>query len=173
MKLNLMFLLIVLSLSSTIVYSQKLSASEFVESFYKFHRTNSRAFDENEVNLHKKWFSEELNQLLEHELKRQKQFLEENPTDKPMFGDGFPFLPMEECYKNGKEIKNVLKIGDVIKQADKTLVKIKFYYPKACGDELIHSYIVELIKNKKSWLINDWIFSDGEKLSEVLKRTDY
>jgi hypothetical protein len=160
-------------LISTNIFAQKQSAPEFVESFYNFHRARSGIFDASEVDLHKKWFSAELNTLFQNELKREKEFLEKNPTDKPHFGDGFPFKPYEECSINGKSVKNDFKIGETIENANKTLVEVKFYQPKECNGELIETYKVELIKNKKIWLINDWIYSDNKRLSEDLKRAEY
>jgi hypothetical protein len=50
--------------------------------------------------------------------------------------------------------------------------------PKECedqyGDEtLIDTRRVELVKSKNRWLINDWIYSENERLSETLKREKY
>lgn len=173
MKTKLIFLLIIFLMLSGGMFAQTYSASDFVRSFYKFHRARSGDFNSSEVNAHRKWFSNELYELFQNELKREKEYLKQNPTNKPFFGDGFSFTPYEECYQNGKEIKNVLKIGSVAANADKTLVEVNFYYPKVCGGEMTASYQVELIKNKGVWVINDLIYSDGSTLILDLKRIEY
>ncbi len=180
MKTKILFLSIILLFLSTNIFAQKLSASEFVESFYEFHRARSGIFSAEEVDLHKKWFTAELYELFQYELKREKEFLERTPTDKPYlaekphFGDGFPFAPMEECYVEGKEIKNNLKIGKTTIKGDKTIVEVKFYYPKVCGGSFIHAYQIELAKNNGDWLINDLIYLDSnERLTDDLKRAEY
>ena len=105
--------------------------------------------------------------------------MKKNPTNKPHFGDGFPFAPMEECYVEGKEIKNILKIGKTTFKENKTIVEVKFYYPKVCDGSFIHAYQVELVKNNGDWLISDLIYlndetmNEEERLTEDLKREKY
>lgn len=164
-----MFLL----LCSTNIFAQKQTASAFVEAFYKFHRARSGIFNAAEVGAHKKWFSSELNELFQNELKREKEFLKQNPTDKPHFGDGFPFTPYEECSSNGKGVKNVIKTALLKEFKGDSTVEVKFYQPKVCGGELIETYKVELRMNKNGWLIYDWIYPDGKRLTDDLKRTEY
>src|SRR5215213_4587030 len=111
MKNKIIFSAVVLLLFSADVFAQKQTASAQVEAFYKFHRVRLRAFNAGEVNAHKKWLTAELNRLFQNELKREKEYLKQNPTDKPHFGDGFPFAPYEECSSSGKSVKNVLRMG--------------------------------------------------------------
>ena len=175
MKTKIFFLSMMLFLLSAKVFAQKQSAAAFVQSFYQFHRARTGAFNARELELHKKWFSPELNKLFQNELQREKEYLKQNPTDKPHFGDGFPFTPNEECYKNGREIKNVLKLGAPKTSGNKTVIETKFYYPKACeaGGELARAQKIELVKIKGRWLISDLIYSDGSRLTEDLKRAEY
>lgn len=173
MRTKIIFLLIVLLSFSANVIAQEQSATAFVESFYKFHRSRSDVFNVTELSIRKKWFTSELNRLFQNELKREKEYLKVNPTDKPYFGDGFPFRPYEECFKNEKEIRNVLKVSNGVAVKNKTIVKAKFYYPKVCGGKLNTEYKVELVKNKGSWQINDFIYSSGRRLTEDLKRPKY
>jgi len=173
MKTKIIFLSVILMFLSANVFAQKQTATAIVESFYKFHRARSRAFKASEVNLHKKWFTAELNRLFANELKREKEYLKQNPTDKPHFGDGFPFLPFEECSSGGKLVKNVLKIGTETIRKSIAIVEVKIYQPKQCGGELSETYKVELKNIKGVWLIDDWIYSDGERLTEDLKRAEY
>lgn len=173
MKSKFIFLSVVIILFSANVFAQKQTAPAFVESFYKLHRSRPNIFKASEVNLYKKWFSPELNKLFQNELKRENAYLKQNPTDKPHFGDGFPFVPLDECYKMGKSYNNLYKAGAVTTDGDKTIVEVKFSNPKVCGGDPIDTYKVELIKTGGAWLINDWLYSDGTRLTDDLKRTEY
>ena len=155
------------------VFAQKQSAAAFVESFYKFQRTRSGTFNAAEVNAHKRWFSADLNKLLQNELKREREYLKKNPSNKPFFGDGLTFEPLDECYKMGKFYKHLYKIGAPNIAGNKTIVEIKFSNPKVCGGDFVDTYKVELLKNKGVWLINDFIYSDGKSLSDELNRAEY
>lgn len=127
-----------------------------------------------ELNAYNKWFTPELNRLFQYELQREEEFLKKNPTDKPHYGDGLPFDPPEDCIVNQKWFRNILKIGKTSIKRNKTLVEVKFYEAKVCGGRLIDTYKVELIPNKNSWLINDWIYPNNrERLTKHLKRENY
>ena len=173
MKTKIFFLLIISISLSANIFAQKQTAAAFVESFYKFHRSRSDVFNVTELNIRKKWFTSKLNRLFQYELKREKEYLKINPTDKPYFGDGFPFRPYEECYKNKKIIKNVLKVSNAVVAKNGMIVKVKFYFPRACGGKSNAEYKIEIVKNKGSWKINDFIYSDGRGLTEDLNRSQY
>lgn len=173
MKTKIIFLSVILLSLSANVFAQKQTATSRVESFYKFHRARSGVFNAGEVNSYKKWFTAELNRLFANELKREKEYLKKNPTNKPYFGDGFPFLPFEECSRGGKLIKNILKTGTETIRKSIAIVEVKIYQPKQCGGALSETYKVELIQSKGVWLINDWIYGDGKRLTEDLKRAEY
>jgi hypothetical protein len=173
MKTKIIFILGILVLFSTGVFAQTDQASAAVQSFYKFHRSRSDVFDTRQVALRKPWFSSDLNGLFQYELKREKAFFKKNPNEKPFFGDGFPFQPLDECYKAGKSINNLYKVGATALQDQKAVVEVQFYAPKVCGGYLIDSYKVELVKNNGKWLINDWVYPDGQTLIADLKRKEY
>lgn len=174
MKTKTIFLTVILLLLSIGVFAQKdPEPSSVVRKFYRLHLTRSGIFSASEVSWYKKWFSDDLNKLFDNELKREKEFLKQNPTDKPHFGDGFPFQPLDECAPDGKAVQNTYQVGAAAIEGSKARVEVKFYNPKACGGELIDTYKVELLVDKGFWLINDWLYSDGRKLSEDLKRADY
>lgn len=158
---------------STNAFAQQQDAATAVQSFYKFHLSRSGVFDAGEVKARQKWFSSDLNKLFQNELRREKEYLKANPTDKPHFGDGFPFQPYDECLKNKKSYKNTYKVGAAKTPGNKATIEVKFYMPKQCGGKLIETYKVELVKSKANWLINDLMYPDGTALTEDLKRTDY
>ena len=158
-------------------FAQSQIVSETVEKFYKFHRIRSGIVSTHELNLRKTWLTSELAKLFRNEIKREDEFTRKHPNDKPYFGDGFPFQPFEECVIDNKIILNRLEIGKVEINANKAMVEVKFFIPKECEDQvekkLLDTYQVELVKSKTRWLINDWIYADGKKLSNVLRRVKY
>jgi len=159
------------------VYAQNKGASETVKSFYKFHLSRSGIFSLHEVKIRKRWFTGELYRLLLFELTREDEFTRKNPSEKPFFGDGFPFEPLEECVVNEKIVPNVYEIREVSATTNKAIIEIKFFVPKECEDQveekLLDSYQLELLKIRNIWQINDWIYRDQEKLSTTLKREKY
>lgn len=171
MKSKIIFLSIFSLLLSITIYSQKQTPSEFVQSFYKFHQSHSDPIVE--LNVYEKWFSDEMNKLLRYELRREKEYLDKNPTFKPYFGDGLLFIPSEECFKQGKFFKHVYKTGTVVIKGNKTQVKVSFYNPKVCGGNFVDFRKIELIKINNNWVINDLIYSDGSYLTKDLKRKNY
>lgn len=173
MKTKIIFFSIFLVLLSTTIYSQKQTPSTFVQSFYKFHRARSGSFNANELSLLKKWFTPQLNELLQNELKREEEFIKQNPKEKPHWGDGFSFAPNEDGYINGKITKNTLKVGSFTIRKSIALVTVKFYLNKVWGGNLVDTYKIELVKNNNGWLINDLIYSDGSRLTKDLKRNNY
>jgi len=173
MKIKIIYLSIILALLSMSIYAQKQDAPGAVQSFYKFHLSRSGIFNAGEVKARKKWFTEDLNKLFQTELQREKEYLKANPTDKPHFGDGFPFQPLDECDGAGKLIKNTYQVGASKIKGERATVEVKFYQPKECGGDLIDTYKVELVKSKGKWLIDDWLYSDAKTLTEDLKRPNY
>jgi len=173
MKIKIFFISIILILLATSIFAQKQDATATVQSFYKFHLSRSGIFNASEVKARKKWFTADLNQLFQIELQREKEYLKTNPTDKPHFGDGFPFQSLDECDTAGKLNKNTYQVGAATIKGEKATVEVKFYNPKECGGDLIDTYKVELVKSKGKWLIDDWLYSDAKTLIEDLKRTNY
>ena len=171
MKIKIIFVSIILALISTSIFAQKQDATAAVQSFYKFHLSRSGIFNAGEVKARRKWFTDDLNKLFQTELQREKEYLKANPTDKPRFGDGFPFQPLDEC-NSAATIKNAYQVGAATIKGERATVEVKFYNPKECGGDLIDVYKVELVKSKGGWLIDDWLYSDANTLTENLK-TDY
>ncbi len=173
MKTKTILVVVALALLSSVVFAQKQGASDAVKSFYNFHRSRTGVFNSYEVELRKKWFSNNLYKLFLNELKREKEFLKNNPTDKPFFGDGFPFQPYDECSKENKSYPNRYETDTSSIDGNKTIVAVKFYNPKQCDGSLIETFKVELIKSKEKWLIDDWVYADGKRLTDDLKRENY
>ena len=175
---KLIFGLILIFLIPVFITAQaEKEAAQTVEKFYKFYRTRNGLLSTHELNLLRRWFTPALTGLFRSEIKREDTFIKKNPDEKPYFGDGFPFKPYEECIIDEKIIPNRLEIGETEITDNKAFTEVRFYLPAECEkqieDPLIDTYKIELVKVKKRWLINDWIYSDGHILSEVLKRKDY
>ena len=145
-----------------------------VMAFYKFDSSNSQAFDRPNIDARKRWFSAELYKLLLNEIEREKEFIKVNPTDKPHFGDGLPFRPLDEtCELNGRSFRRKLTYGKVTVKGDLGNVDVYFKYPKGCNipDVL---YAVNMSKENGRWVIDDIRYiSDNTSLVEDLKRTAY
>lgn len=164
MKIKIIFLSIILAALSTGIYGQKQDASATVQSFYKYHlarliifkAVDRKSYRKVEIESYRRRFSDDLNKLFQTELQREQEFLKKNPTDKPHFGDGFPFAPLDECDNAGQLIKNTYQVGVATVKDERAIVEVKFYQPKECGGNLIDTYKVELLKSKENWLINDW-----------------
>ncbi|MBS1794748.1 MAG: hypothetical protein JSS81_12890 [Acidobacteria bacterium] len=165
--------LVALVLAAGVYGQTKPDAAVFVRSFYKFHWARSNIFTAGNLRAYRKWFSPALNKLFDYELKREAAYLKLHPTDKPYFGDGFPFQPLDECYVNKRSYNNTYKTGAVTADGDRTLVEIVFASPKICGGAAIDTYKVALVNGKAGWLIDDWIYPDGRRLTEDLKRPEY
>ena len=152
-------------------------AKATIEKFYKFHRARSGIISTHELNLRKPWLTPELIRLFRYELTREDAFVKKNPDEKPYFGDGFPFQPYEECVVDEKIILNRLEIGEVKIEKAKAVVEIRFFIPPECekqtAEKLLETYKIELLKTGSRWLINDWLYADGKRLTEILKRKKY
>jgi hypothetical protein len=176
-KIKILGLLVIVLILSNAVFAQKQNPTEIVKSFYKFHLGRTVLFSLHEVKLRKRWFTNELFQLLLVELKREDEFIRKNPNDKPHFGDGFPFQPFEECVIGEKIIRNLYEVKEISSDANKATVEVSFFVPKECEEQteenLLAIYKIELIKTKNTWLLNDWVYSDGSRLSKDLKREKY
>lgn len=143
-------------------------------SFYQYDKTHSQEFNRRNIDARKKWFSAELYGLFQKELKRESEYLKANPTDKPHFGDGLPFRPIDEmCEVNGKSFERTMTFGKVTVKGDVGNVDVHFKYPKACQipDFL---FAINMSKEKGRWVIDDIRYFPGDtSLVEDLDRKEY
>lgn len=145
-----------------------------VESFYKFDRTNSQVFNRENIEARKRWFSKELYDLFLKELDREAEYLKANPTDKPHFGDGLPFRPLDEtCKVNGREYRRSISYGQITVKGELGNVDVYFKYPKGCNipDVL---YAVNMEREGTRWVISDIRYiAENTSLVEDLNRKEY
>ncbi len=165
-------LILTIALLAGTALAQKSGPVQTVRSFYTFNNARNQAFDQKGLNVRKSWFSPALTRLFENELRRERDYLKKNPTDKPHF-DAFPFVPEDECYRMGKFYPDRLVFGAGKTSANRSTVSVKFYLSKVCGGDFVTTYKVEVKKVNGRWLIDDWIYDDGSRLTDDLKRAEY
>ena len=154
--------------------SKLAEARSTVSAFYHFDSANSQAFNRRNIDARKRWFSADLYKLLINELAREKEFLRANPTDKPHYGDGLPFRPLDEvCELNGRKYRHTISYGQVTVKGDLGNVDVYFKYPKACNIPDI-LYAVNMSRDNGRWVIDDIRYiHDNTSLIEDLNRAEY
>jgi hypothetical protein len=132
-------------------------------------------FNRRSIDARKAWVSPELYRLFQNELRRQAAYLKKNPTDKPYFGDGLPFQPLDETCKAGRrEFRRKLVIKQEFQRRTHAAATATFAYPRACtdgGDKIV--YTIGLIKVNDRWVIDDLNYGEDTTLKERLKRKEY
>ena len=169
----LVFIAIVAAAAGT-SFAQKSTTLAVVQAFYDFDAKNSQTFGRAAIDARKKWFSSELYQLFLNEIKREKEYLKKNPTDKPHFGDGLPFRPLDEtCHLGRIRYKHAISYGTVTVKGDAANVDVYFKYPKGCNiPDILCALNME--KEKGRWVISDIRFFPGDtSLVDDLKRREY
>lgn len=171
--INIGFILAAFLCAALPVFSQTSAPATAVRSFYNAERTAPQTFNKKNLELRKRWISSGLYKRFSNELKREAAFLQENPSDKPHFGDGFPFMPLNEtCSAGGRNYRYSVRVGNASVDSTNATVPVTFAYPKACAVEPT-VYTVSVIRSRGIWLIDDITFPDGMRLSTDLDRETY
>ena len=156
------------------VFAQTKTPVTVVTSFYSFDRTHSQTFNRRNVDARKAWFSNALYSLFRNELRREAAYLKKNPNDKPYFGDGLPFQPIDETCKAGRrDLHKSLTVKPAFQKGNRAAVTATFAFPKPCKDADATTYTIGLVKGKGGWLIDDVNYGDDRTLKDDLKRKDY
>ena len=146
-----------------------------VRAFYAFSNTHSSMFNRRHVESRKQWYTPGLYSAFQEQLKEDETHLRKNPTDKPYFGDGLTFRPLDEpCESNGKSYKRVQRLSKTEIVESRARVDVSFAYPKACtagGEPIVYSVQLRRIGGK--WLIDDWSYAEGTSLVTDMKATNY
>jgi hypothetical protein len=144
-----------------------------VESFYRFDGSHSQTFNRKNIDARRRWFTDVLYRQFENELKRQREYLRQNPTDKPHFGDGLPFRPLDETCQAGRvTYRYSVAVGRASTRAANATVPVTFSFPKSC-DLPSPQYSVRLRRVNGVWRINDIEYPGGSTLLGDLMRMDY
>lgn len=167
---TILFLAVTLFVCSLSVNAQN-SPRAAVEAFYRYDRSHSQIFNRRNIDARKRWFSTELYNLFLNELKREAAYLKRNPTDKPYFGDGLPFQPMQEKCDKGFDRGLVVKQEFV--RGNRAAATAELAYPKRCGDPMPVVYTIGLTKTRSGWVIDDINYGEDTTLKQRLRRKEY
>lgn len=173
-KSRIILITLLIAASSVACFAQSNTPVAAVSSFYKFDRSHSQILNRRNLDARRKWLSDSLYKLFLIELKRERAFLKQNPTNKPHFGDGLPFQPIQEsCGTGGKEVGRRLGIKPAFQKGNRAAASVTFAYPKPCKDPDAITYTIGLIKGKTGWLIDDVNYGDVSSLKADLRRKEY
>lgn len=152
--------------------SQSLGPAATVQAFYKFSNARSAVFNRKHIESRKRWFSPELYRLFLEELRKEEAFLRQHPDEKPFFGDGLTFRPLDEpCQADGKSHQRVQSISRTESGKNRAYVDVKFAYPQACTEKPI-TYRINLKKVGGRWLIDDLTYSNGMTLAREMRENN-
>lgn len=144
--------------------------------FYKYDRSHPQIFNRRQIEARRQWFSDDLYRLFQYELKREAAYLKKNLSDKPFFGDGLPFQPIDETCEAGKgKTHKVLKLSQKFYKGRRGSVEATFAFPKPCPDPDRTVYTLHFVQGKRGWVIDDVSYG-GESdhtLKQDLNRKDY
>jgi hypothetical protein len=169
MKARTAFSFVLILLFATAALSQAAGPAETVRAFYRFSNARSSVFSRRHIESRKRWYTPELYRLFIEALRKENAFLKQHPDEKPFFGDGLDFRPLQEpCHANGKAYDRSQSITRTDAKHNQAYVDVNFAYPKACTEEPI-VYRVQLKRLSGRWLIDDWIYSDGTTLTRDMK----
>jgi hypothetical protein len=165
------FLAVTLFVCSLSVIAQN-SPRAAVEAFYHYDRSHPQTFNRQNIDARKRWFSSELYNLFLSELKREAAYLKKNPTDKPFFGDGLPFQPLQESCDGKTTAKQRITVRQEFVRGNRAAATATFSDPKPCP---AHSdvYTIGLTKTKSGWVIDDINYGEDTTLKQRLRRKEY
>jgi len=160
-------------LPAVAAHAQASNPKATVEAFYRYDQTHSQVFDRASIEARKKWFSPELYRLFQYELKREADYLKKNSTDKPYFGDGLPFQPLQENCENSRGAGRRLSVKQDFQKGNRSVVLATFAYPKPCKNPDPVTYTIGLIRGKAGWQIDDINYGEDTSLKQRLNRKEY
>ena len=170
MKIRTVFIALLLLACAAPILPQTRGPADTVRAFYKFSNARSPVFDRSHIESRQRWYTPELYRLFLEELREQTDFLKQHPDEKPFFGDGLDFQPLNEpCKANGKNYQRSQSISRSEAGKNRAYVDVKFAYPGVCTEEPIY-YRVNLRKLGGRWLIDDWTYSDGTTLTQEMRK---
>lgn len=173
MKTRVISIAILVVVCAGTILPQTIGPAQTVNSFYKFSNARSALFNRKHIESRKRWYTPDLYRLFLEELTEEEAFLKQNPTEKPFFGDGLSFRPLDEpCEANGKQYRRSQRITRTEAGRNRAYVDVEFAYPKACKLEPV-VYRVHLRKLWGKWLVDDWTYSSGMTLTREMKENKY
>jgi hypothetical protein len=160
-------------MSAAAVFAQNPGPEETVKAFYKYSNARSSTFNGRHIELRKQWYTPALYNAFRAQLREDRAYLKKNPTDKPFFGDGLDFMPLDEpCEANGKSYRRSWSVSRRDIRKIRAYIDVKFAYPKECNIEPVY-YRVGLQQIGGKWLIDDWTYSTGMTLRREMREHKY
>ena len=154
--------------------AQTTGPAETLAKFFAFDRKHSTEFSVQSVESRKAWFSNELYSLLKTELKREAEYLKENPGDKPHFGDGLPFRPLDEtCDVGQKKLHKRITFKSGPIRGSRAAITATFAFPRPCETPDKNVYVFSMKRIANRWTIDNVTYDDGSTLVGDLKRKEY
>jgi hypothetical protein len=166
---------VIIAITSLVALGQSAAPDATVRAFYAYSNARSSTFNRRHIELRKKWYTPALYAAFLKQLQEDEAYLKSNPGDKPFFGDGLDFRPLDErCEVGDRSYKRVQSVYRSQMTTSRAEVEVKFAYPAACthGYQPI-IYKVNLQKVGGKWLINDWTYEDGRTLIGEMKSHKY
>jgi hypothetical protein len=170
-------IIVIITIASFTVLSQTSGSGPdaAVRAFYAYSNARSSTFNRRHIELRKKWYTQDLYTALVKQLEEDQAHLKTHPTDKPYFGDGLDFRPLDEpCEVGDRSYKRTQSIVRTEVIRSRAEVDVKFAYPATCtsgGEPIV--YTVNLRKMAGKWLIDDWSYPDGSTLVGDMKSHTY
>lgn len=154
--------------------AQNAGPTAAVRSFYAFDSKSSQIFNRRNLEARRRYLSQRLYNLFRGELRKQAFHLRSHPDDKPFYGDGFPFRPIDEpCDANGRKVNRRYSVMRAVQnRGSRVVVPVRFSYARPCSIEALN-YKIEVVRSGSAWVIDDIIFEDGSRLSESIKNHRY
>jgi hypothetical protein len=166
--------IVVIAVASMAAFAQT-PPDATVRAFYTYSNARSSTFNRRHIELRKKWYTPALYAAFLKQLTEDQAYLKTHPDDKPFFGDGLDFRPLDEpCEVGDRSYKRTQSVYRSQMTSSRAEVEVKFAYPAACthGYQPI-IYKVNLQKVGGKWLINDWTYEDGRTLVGEMKSHKY
>ena len=161
--------------SVSAVFAQTAAPDATVRAFYAYSNARSSTFNRRHIELRKKWYTPALYAAMLKQLQEDDAYLKTHPDEKPFFGDGLDFRPLDEpCEVGDRSYKRVQSVQRSQITMSRAEVEVKFAYPSACTQNYQPIiYKVNLQKVGGKWLINDWTYEDGRTLADEMKSQKY
>src|SRR5262245_55561808 len=157
-------LILIITVSSAFVSAQS-GPLAAVKAFYAYDQSHSQTFNRRNIDARKRWFSPDLYRLLQYELKREAEYLKKNPTDKPYFGDGLPFQPLQEnCIAGSRGVDRKMSLKHDFQTGNRSVVLATFAYPKPCANPDPVVYTIGLVRGKAGWQVDDINYGEDTTL---------
>jgi hypothetical protein len=171
MKTKFIWVIVLSLLMAGAAFAQARGPAETVKAFYKYSDARSDIFDKRHIESRRQWYTLALYRTFRALLAKDTAYLKKNPTDKPFFGDGLTFRPLDEtCEANGKHYGYTQTVGRASIIKDRATVNVKSAFPKACGNLEPERYRINLRKIGNRWLIDDMDYLQGETLKGEMKK---